>query len=103
MWQPIANLLPQVGDVHGKFFGSRRSLTVPEGNAGRRAVGIFYQHASRFAFDSTNSPRAVAQKHDVARIALDGEIFVECAHDDSFGLGNHGEQRSFGNGSAASD
>ena len=66
-------------------------------------MGIFDQHASRFAFDPANSPRSIAQQHDVAGIALDGKVFVERAHDNSFGLGDHGEQRSLWDGAAAGD
>jgi hypothetical protein len=66
-------------------------------------VGVFHQHATGLAFDPPNSPRTVAQQHDVAGIALDGKVFVECANNNSFGLGNHRKQRSFGDGAAAGD
>jgi len=47
--------------------------------------------------------RNCCQQHNVARVALNGEVFIECADDHSFRLGNHGKQRSFRNGAAAGD
>ena len=54
--QPVADLLPQIGNVQRQLFGSRRSFAPPERDAGRRAVSVFHQHASRFAFHPANSP-----------------------------------------------
>ena len=36
-------------------------------------------------------------------IAFDGEVFVDGADDDAFGLRDHGEQSGLGNGAAAGD
>ena len=51
-------------------------------------MSIFDEHASRLAFHASDAPRGVAEQHDVAGIALDGEVFVERADDDAFGLGD---------------
>ncbi len=52
---------------------------------------VFNQHPAGFAFHAANAPRAVAEQHDVARVAFDGEVFVERADDNSVWLRNHRE------------
>ncbi len=101
--QTIADFFPQISHMRRKFLSPRRGLAAPEGNAGRRAMRVFHQHASRFAFHAADAPRSVAQQHDVARIALDGKVFVERADHDAFRFGDHGEERSLGNRAAAGD
>ncbi len=66
-------------------------------------MGVFDQHATGLAFDAANAPGSVTQQHDVARIAFDGEVFVQRANDNAFGLGNHCEQCCLWNRAAAGD
>src|SRR3984957_151823 len=103
MAQAIADFFSQTGDVSGKLLSPRRSFTSPEGNTGRSAVGVFHQHPARFSLHAANAPRSVAEKHDVAGIALHGEVFVECAHHNSIRFGDYGEQRRLRDGAATGD
>ena len=64
---------------------------------------VFNQHPAGFAFHAANAPRAVAEQHDVARVAFNREIFVERADDNSIRLRDHREQSSLRNGSATGD
>src|SRR6202030_395500 len=100
MAQAIADFFSQTGDVSGKLLSPRRSFASPEGNTGRSAVGIFHQHPAGFSFYAANAPGSVAEKHDVAGIALDREVFIQSAHDNSIRFGDHGEQRSLRDGAA---
>src|SRR5438093_345425 len=74
-----------------RLLGARGSFASPEGNCWRRPVRVFNQHPAGFAFHAANAPRAVAEQHDVARVAFDGEVFVERADDNSVWLRNHRE------------
>ena len=64
---------------------------------------ILHQHASGIDFHAPDPPRGIAQQHDVARVALDGEVFVERADHDAFRFGHHREERGVGNRAAAGD
>src|ERR1700686_2502220 len=89
--------------MRGKFLGPSRSFAKPEWNTGRSSVRVFHQHPSRLAFYAADSPRRVAQKHDVAGIALYGEVFVERADDNAIRFGDCRKQRSLRNCAAAGD
>ena len=67
------------------------------------AVRILDHDARRPAFNSANAPRSVAEQHDFAGHALDGEIFIDGADDRAVGLGDDGEQGIVGNRAAAGD
>ena len=101
--QAIADFLSQVGNMGGKLLGSRRSLAPPEGDGGRSAMSIFDQHTARLAFHAADAPGGVAEQHDVAGHALDGEVFVQRAHDNSVRFGHHREQCGLRDGAAAGD
>ena len=74
--QHVADLSAAARPLAPKVRRARRGFATPEGNARRRAVRILHQHAAGLAFHAANAPGGVAQQHDVARVALDGEIFV---------------------------
>ncbi len=52
---------------------------------------VFDQHPSGLALDPVNAPRGVAQQHDVASVALHGEVLVDRADGYAFGLGDDRE------------
>ena len=87
----------------GKLRGARRSFASPEGNAGRRALSVLDDDARRPAFNPANAPRRIAQQHDLAGHAFDGEVFVDRADHRTVGLGDNGEQGIVGNRAAARD
>ena len=64
---------------------------------------VFHQDSSRFSLYAPYAPRTVAQQHDVAGLALDGEIFIQGAHYDSFRLEYDGKQRRLRDGAPAGD
>ena len=70
----------------------------PEGNGRRRALGI--DHADRALDDAPNLPGRIAEQKDVTGDALDGEIFVDGAHEGLVGFGNDAVIAEFGNGAA---
>ena len=64
---------------------------------------VFHQHSSRFSLYPSYAPGTVAEQHDVAGIALDGKIFIQGAHHDSFRLEYDGKQRRLRDGATAGD
>ena len=82
--EPQVDLGAQGGDLFGKLGGARRGLAEPEGNRRRQAVGVFDEHLT--LRDLEDAPRRDAKLEDVARHALDGEVFVDRANHDSLRL-----------------
>src|SRR5581483_308679 len=99
--QPIADLLPEGGDLLGQFGCTRRRFTQPEGNSRSGAMCVFDNDAASTALNAANAPGSVTQKHHIAGKAFDGEVLVEGADCRAFGLRYHGVQRSFRDSSAA--
>ena len=64
-------------------------------------MGVFNQHTPGLALDSSDSPRGVAQQHDVVTVTLDREILVQRSNNGSLRLGDHGIESSFGYGPTA--
>ncbi len=64
---------------------------------------IFNQHARSSALHTSNTPRSVAEEHDVTGQALHGKIFVDSSHVAAVGLGNDREQGIVRNRAAAGD
>ncbi len=54
---------------------------------------ILHQNARRFALDSPNTPRSVAEQHDLAGHALDRKVLVDGSNNPAIGLGNNREER----------
>ena len=67
---------------------------------------VLNAHAAHL--DSADAPRGIAQQHDVAREAFDGEVFIDCSHDYTLGFGDDrvirrvGDRATGGDGSDAS-
>ncbi len=99
----VAEELAEGADVGGEFEGAAGGFATPEGNGGRLAVSVFDEDASGFGFDAVDAPTGVAEKHDVASVRFDGEVFVERADDGFFGKSDDGEERGFGDSSAGGD
>ena len=51
-------------------------------------MGVFNQHTPGLALDSSDSPRGVAQQHDVVTVTLDREILVQRSNNGSLRLGD---------------
>ena len=81
------DLFPQLGDSRRELDAASRRLADPEGDRGRLAVGVFHSHSSRL--DPEDAPGCVAELEDVARQALDGEIFAQRSDARPLGLENH--------------
>ena len=67
-----------------ELVGARRRLAEPERDARRLALGVRDPHHA--GLDAQDAPRDVAELEDVARHALDGEVFVHGTDRRSFGL-----------------
>ena len=78
-----------------------RRLADPERDARRLAAGVLDADLPRL--DLENSPGRVAELEDVARHALDGEVFVDRPYRSPLGLQDHGVVGGIGNGAARSD
>jgi hypothetical protein len=70
------DLFAQFGDAIGEDSGAAGGFAEPEGEAGRRAVGIFDEDAAG-GFDALHAPTGVAEEDDVAGRGVDGEVLVE--------------------------
>ena len=64
---------------------------------------VLHQHAAGVGFDAADHPRRIAQQHDVATVALHGEIFVDRTHHPAVRLRYDGIQRIIGNSAATGD
>ena len=84
-----------------ELIGAPRRFAIPERNGWRRAVRILHANAARF--HAPDAPGRGAQQEDVARQALDGEIFVQRSDRRAFGFGDHQIVGGLRNGSAGSD
>ena len=98
----FADLLSQRGDVMGEFTRASRRFTAPEGDGRRRAVCVLDKHTTR-AGHAPNSPRCIAEQHDVAGETLDRKILVDRPDDGSLRFGDDRIQPVFGNRAAARD
>ena len=74
-----------------------------KGMPGGCALSVFDHNARGAAFNPPNAPRCVAEQHDFAGHAFDGEVFVDGADDCAVGLGDYCEQGIVGNRAAAGD
>ena len=79
-------LFPEIGDLVGQLGSAARRLADPEGDRWRRSLGVLDPDPA--ALDAANPPRGVAQEEDVAPHTLDGEIFVDGAHEGVLRLGD---------------
>src|SRR5580658_5059590 len=64
---------------------------------------IFDQYARSLSLHAPYAPGSVAEQHDVAGHAFDGEVFIDCANRAAIRLGDHGEQSIVRNRAAARD
>ena len=96
------DLLAQFADAVGEDGGALRGFAEPEGQAGRRAVGVFDEDAAG-GFDALDAPAGVAEQDDVAGAGVDGEVLVERGDLYAFGLQDDAEERGVGDGSAVGD
>ena len=62
---------------------------------------VFNEHAAHV--HATNAPRRIAEKHDVAAEAFDGEIFIHRSDVYALGFGDDGVKRIIRNRAAARD
>ena len=79
-----ANLLAQFGDLRGKFGGAAGASPRQKGTLG--AAPCASSTRTRPRLHAADAPGSVAEQHDVAGEAFDGEIFVDGADDGAFGL-----------------
>ena len=89
----------QLADGGGEFDAAAGRFAEPEGDGGRRAVGVF-DADDAFAFDAANAPGGGAEQEDVAGLALDGEVFVDGADERAFGFFDDAEVAGFGDHAA---
>ena len=97
------HLLAKVGEFARKLVRSARCLAAPERNVGRRAVRVFDQQPPVRAFDAPDSPRRAAEQKNIAREALDREIFVHRADRSAVGHRDNRINSRLGNGAAVRD
>ena len=64
---------------------------------------VFYQHARSFGLHAPDAPRSISEQHNVACLALDREIFVDCPNISAIGLGYNREESIVRNRAAAGD
>ncbi len=96
------DLFAEVADAVGEDGGALRGFAEPEGQRGRRAVGVFDEDAAG-GFDALDAPAGVAEQDDVAGAGVDGEVLVERGDLDAFGLQDDAEESSVGDGAAVRD
>ena len=71
------DLLAEFANAIAEDRGAQRRLAEPERKRGRRAVGVFDQHAPS-ALDALNAPARIAQQDDIAGAGIHCEVLVEC-------------------------
>ena len=81
-----------------QLVASCRRLAQPEGNRGRRTVGI--RHANRACGHAQDLPGGVAELKDVARHALDREVLVDRADERLVRFEHHAVVGDLGNRTA---
>ncbi len=96
------DLLAEVGDAVGEDGGALRGLALPEGQAGRGAVGVFDEDAAG-GLDALDAPAGVAEEDDVAGAGVDGEVFIQSCNLDVFGLEEDAVEGGVGDGAAVGD
>ncbi len=102
VWRARGDVLAEFGYSAGEDCGALRGFALPEGQAGRRAVGVFDQDAAG-GFDALDAPAGVAEQDDVAGAGVDGEVLVERGDLHAFGLQDDGEEGGVGDGAAVRD
>src|SRR5438045_9599433 len=78
---------PQIGNRKRKLVGSRRSFAQPKWNSRRLTFCIL--HPNDPGIHAQDSPRCVSELKNVSSETFDGEIFVDCAHENFRWLENH--------------
>ena len=91
----------QPRNLRGKLRRPRGCFATPKGNAGRRALRIFDEHAA--GLNAPDAPGGIAQQHDVAGEALDGKIFVHGSDRRVVRRGHDAVERILRDRSAAGD
>ena len=89
----------RIADAVREDAGALRGFSLPEGDAGRGAVGVFNQDAAG-GLNLLNAPAGVSEEDDVAGGGVDGEVLVEGGDLDALGLQDDGEEAGVGDGSA---
>ena len=92
---------PQRRDGFREFRRARGRLPQPEGDVGRKALGVL--HAHLVALHALHAPGVVAEQEDVARVRLDREILVHLAHEGLRRAFDHVVIRRVGNRAARGD
>ncbi len=98
VFQPLLDLAAELGDFGGKLVAPAQRFAEPEGHGGRLAPRVFHPHGA--ALDPQHAPRRVAELEDVARAALDREVFVDGADEGPFRLDDHPIVGDIGDGPA---
>src|SRR5258708_28542892 len=62
MRQHLADLLPQLSNMLGKFLRPRWRFTSPERHTGGSTMRILHQHAAGVSLDAANHPRSISQQ-----------------------------------------
>ena len=98
----LVDLLAEVADAVAEDAGALGGFAFPEGDAGRSAVGVFYEDLAA-GVDALDAPAGVAEEDDVAGRGVDGEVLVESGDLDVLGLEHDGEDGGVGDGAAVRD
>ena len=69
------DVAPQGAHFGRELDGAARRLAQPEGDRGRRALGVLHAHGP--GFDALEAPRRRPEQEDVAGHALDGPVLVD--------------------------
>ena len=96
------DLLAEFAYAAGQDGGAAGRFAEPEGQAGRRAVGVFDEHASG-GLDALHAPTGVAQQDDVAGRRFDGKVLVEGGDLHALGLQHHAEDCGVRDGPSVGD
>ena len=99
--ESVHDVATQPTDLLRQLSRSTRRLAEPEGDRGRRALGVHHAHGA--LLDAANAPRRAAQQEDVARHALHGEVLVHRADHRVVGLGDDLVVARLGNRPAVHD
>ena len=98
VFQPLVDPLAQIADLLGQLPGPAGSFAQPEGDGGGQPLGILDPHPA--PLHPAYLPGGVAQEENVSGHAFDGEVLVDCAHEDLFGVSYDVVVGVVGNGAA---
>ena len=71
----MVDLVAEGAYAVGEDAGALGGFAFPEGDAGRGAVGVFYEDLAVGVY-ALDAPAGVAEEDDVAGGAVDGEVLV---------------------------